>query len=226
VSVALTELGLRVIEGPHPRADLIARDDARGLLVIEAKGLDGCAREANLRQAERWVAEVRYTCTASQEEINADAEIKRYAEKLTALGVSLPADQNINIKGMMVIGTYRRTPLDKRTEPDFPDPVLRAVSRAGVCGLTGLQLLLIVLQIRKDPSLKAQFIEQMFATNGHCDQQVSWEALLVRRPVEFYGAALSTGMWALLEKWSVVCFTAGPTPRLSMRSRADRTAGP
>jgi len=179
VSNALTELGLRVIDGPHPRADLIALDDARGILVVEAKGLDGAAREANLRQAERWVADVRYVCTVSDEEIAADADLQGYAEKLTDLGISTQARRDINIKGAMVIGTYRKTPLDKRLEPDFPDPVMRVVSRSEVCALTGLQLLLMVLRARKDPTLKPKFIEQLFATSGQLDLKVSWKDFLV-----------------------------------------------
>jgi hypothetical protein len=174
VSDALTELGLRVVEGPHPRADLIALNDSHGILAVEAKGLDGSAREANLRQTERWVADVKYACAASEEERDADADISRYANKLSALGISLPTE-DINVKGLMVIGTFRKVPLDKRVEADFPDPLMRTLSRSEVCALTGLQLLLVILQIRKDPTLKSKFIERLFATSGQLGQGGSWK---------------------------------------------------
>jgi len=44
VAAALSELGLRVVDGPHPRADLLVSDGTR-LGAVEAKGLDGSARE-------------------------------------------------------------------------------------------------------------------------------------------------------------------------------------
>jgi hypothetical protein len=181
VNDALTELGLHVIDGPHPRADLIALDATRGILVVEAKGLDGCARETNLRQAERWVADVKYGCAASEEELRADADIRNYADKLTALGISLPVGQDINIRGLMVIGTFRKVPLDKRVEADFPDPVMRVASRSAVCAITGLQLLLMILQTRKDPTFKAKFIEQLFTTSGQLALDVTWKDFLIHR---------------------------------------------
>jgi len=173
----LRELGLRVIEGPHPRADLIAFDDARGTLAIEAKGLDGCAREVNLRQTERWIADVKSARAASAEGPIGDVDLQRYADQLTALGV--PTEQEIEVRGLMVIGTFRKTPLDKRIEPDFPDPVMRTLSRSPVCALTGLQLLGMVLQVREDPSLKEKLVEQIFTTNGPLELQGSWKDFLI-----------------------------------------------
>jgi hypothetical protein len=179
VSDALTELGLRVINGPHPRADLIALDDTHGILVIEAKGLDGCAREKNLRQAESWVTDVRNTFASSEAELKADSDVQRYANTLAELGISLPAQQDINIKGVMVIGTFRTTELDKRVEPDFIDPVVRATSRSGVCAITGLQLLLMIFQTRKDPTFKPKFIEQLFTTSGQLALDITWKDFLI-----------------------------------------------
>jgi hypothetical protein len=59
VALALEELGLKVVEGPNSRADLIFTDGVR-LATAEVKGLEGCIREQNFRQAERWVAEVNH----------------------------------------------------------------------------------------------------------------------------------------------------------------------
>jgi hypothetical protein len=179
VNDALTELGLRVVDGPHPRADLIAVDDTLGILAIEAKGLDGSAREANLRQAERWIADVRYACAASEEELRTDADMRNYKDKLTALDISFPAGQDINVRGLMVIGTFRKTPLDKRPEPDFPDAIMRVASRSEVCVITGLQLLLMILQSRNDPTFKAKFIEQLFTTSSQPALDITWRDFLI-----------------------------------------------
>jgi hypothetical protein len=177
VSDALSELGIRVIDGPHPRADLLAFDDARGILAIEAKGLDGCAREANLRQTERRVADVKSARAASAEGPIGDVDLQGYADQLTALGV--PTEQETEVKGLMVIGTFRKTPLEKRIEPDFPDPVMRALSRSSMCALTGLQLLGMILQVREDPSMKQKLVEQIFTTNGPLELQSSWKDFLI-----------------------------------------------
>jgi hypothetical protein len=58
---ALRELDLRVVRGPHPRADLLIWDGGERLAACEVKGLKGTAREHNLRQMERWVADVKST---------------------------------------------------------------------------------------------------------------------------------------------------------------------
>jgi hypothetical protein len=177
VSDALSELGLRVIDGPHPRADLMAFDDARGILAVEAKGLDGCAREANLRQTERWAADVKSARAASAEGPVQDVDLQGYADQLTALGV--PTELEIEVRGLMVIGTFRKTPLDKRIEPDFPDAMMRTLSRSSVCALTGLQLLGMILQVREDPSMKQKLVEQIFTTNGPLELQSSWKDFLI-----------------------------------------------
>jgi hypothetical protein len=171
-------LGLQVVDGPHPRADLIAFDASYGLMAIEAKGLDGCAREQNLRQADRWVADIKAACLAAPEDLEMYVDLKRYAEQLTELGVALPTPDNVRVKGAMVIGTFRKLPLDKRVEPDFPDAVTRAVNRSGVCGLTGLQLMCAVLKCRQEPAAKSAIIEQLFSTNGHLLQEYSWSDFL------------------------------------------------
>jgi hypothetical protein len=86
VAAALSELGLRVVDGPHPRADLLVSDGTR-LGAVEAKGLEGSARENNLRQAERWTAEVRSAVSSTPERRAADPDLPRYAEQIEKLGI-------------------------------------------------------------------------------------------------------------------------------------------
>jgi hypothetical protein len=71
VASALRELGLAVVDGPHPRADLLSVCGGR-FIAIEAKGIDGAVRETQFRQTERWVAEVNSAAGMSLEEAKAD----------------------------------------------------------------------------------------------------------------------------------------------------------
>jgi hypothetical protein len=64
VASALREVGLRLVEGPRRRADLLVWDGNR-LAAAEVKGLDGTAREANHRQAVRWAADVNACLSAT-----------------------------------------------------------------------------------------------------------------------------------------------------------------
>jgi hypothetical protein len=147
VATALRELEFTVVDGPHPRADLLAFRD-KIVLALDCKGLDGAARETNFRQTERWVKDVAATLAASPEERASDADLKRYAEQLTLLGVLTEEGSHASeCRGLMVIGTFKATPLDQRAEPDFPDPVQRLIKRSEICALTGLQLALLLLHV-------------------------------------------------------------------------------
>jgi hypothetical protein len=81
---ALGELGLKTVEGPPGRADLIGYDGTR-ISTFEVKGLDGSARENNLRQTERWVADIRSALTATQDQMMADGGLGSYAQNLPNL---------------------------------------------------------------------------------------------------------------------------------------------
>jgi hypothetical protein len=165
VKAAFVELGFIAVDGPHPRADILVRlDDKIG--VIEAKGLEGSAKETNLRQAERWIAEVNHTLAASPEERRRDADLRRYGELLETLNIPLDVPFNGVTKGIMVIGTFRKTPLDERIEASFPDQLLRPLNRSFVCALTGLQLFTMVMASRRDPTLRIQFAQSVLSANG------------------------------------------------------------
>src|SRR3984893_9828841 len=57
-ATAIEELGLKVVNGPRVRADLLIWDGQRRLASAEVKGLEGPARENHHRQAVRWAADV------------------------------------------------------------------------------------------------------------------------------------------------------------------------
>jgi hypothetical protein len=180
VAHALTELGLKVVQGPRGRADLIGYD-GKQVATFEIKGLEGSARESNLRQTERWVADIKFTLTANADEITGDSDLVAYAAKIHELEISKGAD--LNCKGIMIIGTFRTTPLAERQEPDFPDPVARAISRSTVCALTGLQLLGLLLGVRQGRYSKSEVLETLFSTNGVLQCSRDWPSFLFRTDV-------------------------------------------
>jgi hypothetical protein len=178
VSAALQELGLRVVEGPHLRADLIAFDGAR-LLAIEAKGIDGCAKERHLREAERWLAEVRAALTIAQEQDFTDPDLERYSAKIRELGADSETPGAIfESRGLLVIGAYKSTPLKDRREADFPAPLATVINRSEVCAISGLQLLGLVLGARGDPAEQARVIDLLYSTSGVIAEGRDWAKFL------------------------------------------------
>jgi hypothetical protein len=165
VTRALEELGFKVIPGPPSRADLLAEHGGR-LLVIEAKGLDGPAREKNLRQAERWLADMRSALASSPDEEQNDVDISRYRAAAEELGLTLTDDVRPDCYGAMVIGTFRRDPLTERIGASFPDPVARVVARSEIRALSGLDLLALVLEAREHPARIPEAVEKLFSTAG------------------------------------------------------------
>jgi hypothetical protein len=168
VQLALGELGLKTVGGPHPRADLIGIYN-KAAVAIEAKGLDGCARETHLRQVDRWKLEVDSAIAFPSSERDADNDLKRYGEKLKELGIRLDNTDALPSKGIMIIGTFRKLLLEKRTEPDFPPPMLNSITRSNVCALSGLQLLKLVLEQRTLPKNNRDILDRLISTNGVFD---------------------------------------------------------
>jgi hypothetical protein len=174
---ALSELGLRVVEGPNSRADLIASGEGR-YIAIEAKGIDGAARERQYRQVERWMAELNLALHVEPTEAEEDIEIKQYAECVAA--VRLPEYDGSDAKGLLVIGTFRKTALSERCERDFPDTVERLLSRTDTCGMTGVQLFGLVMAIRKDPALRPSILKEIITTRGLLARANDWTTFLTK----------------------------------------------
>ena len=183
VAEALREFGLEIVEGPRGRADLLAYDGKR-LFAFELKGLEGSAREANLRQTERWVADVMAAMASTAEERAADKDLHVYAEKLKKLGVpETGSTENIDCKGVMIIGTHRKIPIVDRIEPSFPDPVARPINRSAVCALSGLQLFGLLLGTRSNQITKSEVLDDLCSTNGLLDKATDWRAFLTKEDI-------------------------------------------
>lgn len=178
VAAGLRELGFDVIDGPHPRADLLSVLLTR-FIAVEAKGVEGAVREAQFRQVERWTAEVNSTVGLPADEVSKDPDLSRYATQLAKLNTPIE-EISEDCKGLLIIGTFRKTPLLDRTEPDFPEPVLRLINRSNVCALTGPQLFTLVMQARENPALKAEIATELLTTNGVLARGKDWSNHLVQ----------------------------------------------
>jgi hypothetical protein len=172
VAAALSELGLQVVEGPHPRADLLASNGVR-FAAVEAKGVEGSTKEKDIRQTVQWMAEVDSALATSKED--ADPDLSRYVEQLAKLAVNRDGS---DCKGLLIMGSFRKTAVAERTQPSFPEPVTRVLERADVCALTGLQLFGLVLQSRDKPSLKPTLLTELFETRGVLQRALDWNEFL------------------------------------------------
>jgi hypothetical protein len=144
------------------------------------KGLDGGAREKNIGQVKRWTADISVALSSMPDEVAADTEIMTYQAKLGELGVSTSqTGEPLDCKGIVILNTFRKTPVNERPEA-FGEPVRKVVVRSGVCALTGLQLFVLLQEIRADPSKKKTIIEKLFSTNGLLDEGLSWEPHLLQ----------------------------------------------
>lgn len=175
VANALRELGFNVTDGPHPRADLIA-SCANRYIAIEAKGIDGSARERQYRQVERWMAELNNALHSEPDEIKGDPEIERYAECVNK--VILSGYDGSDAKGLLIVGTFRQTPLNERADSDFPDSVVRLLQRTDTCGLTGVQLFGLVMAVRNNPDTKTIIQNEIIETRGLLLRCGDWQEFL------------------------------------------------
>jgi hypothetical protein len=174
VANAIRELGLEVVAGPHPRADLLATDGVR-IAAVEAKGVEGAAREEYVRQVMMWMPEVDAALSIPSEG-SGDPVLAQYREQLDKLNLER-IDRNADCKGILVLGTFRLLPLDQRTQSDFAN-VVQVLTRQDICALTGLQLYCLVLMARSDPANKEKIRSALFETRGVLDMARNWRDLL------------------------------------------------
>jgi hypothetical protein len=169
---ALGELGFSVIEGQHPRADLVVSDGSR-MAAVELKGVEGPIAEKYLRQLWAWMAEIdNILSMPPKDRIKEQTD---YAAAIAKLGTPMG---NLDCKGLLIVGTFRMIPLDQRSEPDLPDPVQKRLGSTDVCILTGLQLLGLVLAGRKNPELKPAIVQELMTTRGRLQRALDWTEFL------------------------------------------------
>jgi hypothetical protein len=169
---ALLELGFRVVEGHHPRADLVVSNGSR-IAAVELKGVEGSIAEKHLRQVVAWKTEIDNILS-----IPPDERSKEQAEYATAIAELKTPVGELDCKGLLIVGTFRTTPLNLRSEPDLPDPVERRLGGVDVCVITGVQLFSLVLAGRQNPKLRPLFVEELMNTKGHLGRARDWKEFL------------------------------------------------
>lgn len=69
-------------------------------------------------------------------------------------------------KPILIVNAYKDTPLDKRTEPAFPNQMIPYATKRDHCLVTGLQLLGMYIDIEANPEKKDAILEDFFETIG------------------------------------------------------------
>ena len=180
---ALEYLGVMAVRGPKNHADIIACLGGR-LATLEVKGKTGSAARKNAEQCKTWVSELITAQLSEGDERKNDTVTKSYLQCLKELDVSVcdpgdPDAQPIEVKGILLINTYRDLPLDQRTEPDFPHPMLRTITGGSLCALTTLQLLGLVLKGRTLSSDRDRLAQLLFNHTGVVAECTNWKEFLL-----------------------------------------------
>ena len=94
------------------------------------------------------------------------------------------ADTGTGHKGILVVNTWRETPLDKRTEEDFPAQMIPySVGREHVL-LTGLDLFVIAAEIYTDPAKADYWRGKILSTSGRLDGVPDWREYIQETKTE------------------------------------------
>jgi len=123
--------------------------------VVEIKGVDRkSAAESHARQLEQWVSAY-------------DA-----------------AHEDVKAKGILIVNTFKDTPLRDRTEVSFPTQMRPYSEAREHCLMTGLQLLGIYLDYKDNEVKKQEMIERIFATKGIFSEYQNWTDFLIDENAE------------------------------------------
>lgn len=185
VARVFTALGAKVEPGPKHLADLlISFSDT--LICAEVKGYEGGTKEVALVQCQRWISEVTNALLLPA----SDEVMEKYAVVLKRLGLELPLaadDQElpIRIKGLIVANTYRKDPIGQRPDfalrldDHFPQRLQRKMEAAKIAGITGLQLLGLYDQARRDTSSRDGLVASLISTDGVSALANDWKLFLM-----------------------------------------------
>jgi hypothetical protein len=81
-------------------------------------------------------------------------------------------------KGVLVVNTWRDTPLSERTKDDFPNQMLAYSKSRGHCLVTGLQLYVIRAEVAKDPSRAEYWRKKLLESSGPIQGARNWQAVI------------------------------------------------
>lgn len=81
-------------------------------------------------------------------------------------------------KGILVVNTWRHTPLAERSSPDFPEQMIPYSTARDHCLVTGLQLFVIAFDVMRDPSRKSYWRTMLLETSGLLQNVADWRTVL------------------------------------------------
>jgi hypothetical protein len=82
-------------------------------------------------------------------------------------------------KGILLIDAYCETPLNERTEPAFPNQMLKYSTQREHCLATTTQLLGLLLEARAHPEKRVDLVNGLFSTIGVYQEFQDWRAFLI-----------------------------------------------
>jgi hypothetical protein len=87
-------------------------------------------------------------------------------------------DKGMDPKGILLVNAYCETPLAERTDPPFPDQMLKYSTRREHCLMTTTQLLGLLLEARAHPEKRVELVNSLFLTIGVYQQFSDWRTFL------------------------------------------------
>ncbi len=81
-------------------------------------------------------------------------------------------------KGILVVNTWRETPLDARTQVDFPAQMVPYSTARNHCLVTGLDLFCVAQDVLRDPKRKAHWRGKLLTTSGRITDVPDWRDFL------------------------------------------------
>lgn len=176
---AFESLGFRATLGPETHCDIICVKD-NTVLAVEAKGLTKNTKPKNVTQCNRWVSDITSALDHTTEE--SDGTIKAYIKCLEKLGVNFPtSSEDWEVKGVLLINTFRDSPLEARENPSelsFNDQVVKQMRRHKMAGLTGIQLLNMVMEAQINPDARGEIRRNLIEANTELELHKNWDAHL------------------------------------------------
>jgi hypothetical protein len=88
------------------------------------------------------------------------------------------SDNGVEAKGLLIANTYREMPLEERTEPSFPDQMLKYTKQRGHCLINTISLCNILLYCRQHPTEKDKIIDELLLTEGRYEKFTKWNEYL------------------------------------------------
>lgn len=103
---------------------------------------------------------------------------ENHAAQLEKWVAEYKSTHGTDIKGFLIVNTFRNLPLVERTETSFPHQMLQYSKNRNHCLFTTSQLLGLYLDVLTYPEKKTELINQLFETNGIFTLYDNWKDFL------------------------------------------------